>query len=134
VAEWLRIAAGPGVGQVPPSLLADTLEALIAALYLDAGLEVARTFVLKHWASRLEAAGEPRRDAKTSLQEWAQARSLDLPVYTLAATSGPDHAPRFEVRVEVQGYPPQSGEGASKRAAEQTAAAGLLERLREGSA
>jgi ribonuclease-3 len=133
VPAWLRARAGQAGTQIPPSLLADTLESLIAGLYLDGGLEVARTFVLRQWESRLEAVGGPRRDAKTALQEWAQARGLALPAYRRVATTGPDHAPYFAVEVLLPGHLPQSGEGPSKRMAEQAAAAKLLETLQEGS-
>jgi ribonuclease-3 len=131
VEEWLRAGAEGEHGKVTTGLLSDTLEALIAALYLDGGMEVARGFVLRHWSARLEIAGGPRRDAKTALQEWAQARGMALPVYRLVETTGPDHAPFFAVQVEISGMPPEAGRGASKRAAEQVAAAALLERLEE---
>lgn len=131
LAGWLREAAGAPGATVTESLLADTLEALIGALYLDGGLAAAQAFVLRHWAERLERA-TPRRDAKTALQEWAQARGLALPAYRLVATHGPDHALDFAVEAAVGGEPPETGRGRSKRAAEQAAAARLLERLEGG--
>src|SRR5262249_14897030 len=70
VEGWLRSNAAAVGGAVTATLLADTLEALIAALYLDGGLDVARSFILRHWSDRLASAGPPRRDAKTKLQEW----------------------------------------------------------------
>jgi len=75
---------------------------------------------------------EPPRDPKTALQEWAQARSLELPAYELVATSGPDHAPLFTVRVSVIGADPATATASSKRSAETRAAAMLLERLGDG--
>lgn len=107
---------------------ADVVEALIAALYLDGGLESARAFITKNWTARAASSESARRDAKTELQEWAHATSSVTPHYTVTDRSGPDHDPRFTVRVEIQGIKPESGEGRSKRAAEQDAATKLLER------
>jgi ribonuclease-3 len=76
----------------------------------------------------MAASGQDLRDAKTALQEWAQARGLATPRYQLVARSGPDHAPFFEVVVEVQGFAAAPGSGASKRVAEQAAAAAFLAR------
>jgi ribonuclease III len=134
VERWLRARAGAVDGQVTTTLLADTLEALIAALYLDGGIETARGFVMRYWGDRFDAGGQPRRDAKTALQEWAQARGLALPSYRLVATSGPDHAPQFAVEVGLAGVAAESGSGPSKRIAEQEAAGRLLARLVESPA
>ncbi len=112
------------------SVLADICEALIGALYLDGGLEVARLFVERYWLSRLEGMKRPPRDAKTELQEWAQSRKLGLPKYTEVSRSGPDHAPEFEVKVMIADIAPVVASGSSKRAAEQAAAEAML--LREG--
>lgn len=107
------------------TVLADALEAAIGALYLDGGLEVARSFVRRAWKDALAAQLDPPKDAKTALQEWAQARGLDLPQYVVAARDGPPHDPRFKVTVTVAG---QTGTGlaGNKRAAEQAAASALL--------
>lgn len=129
VGNWLREGAGGADVPVTPAVIADTVEALIAAIYLDGGLEAAECFVRRNWASMLDQAPRPLLDSKTALQEWAQARSLPLPSYRLVATEGPDHAPRFEVEVVVGGMPPAGGKGASKRVAEQNAAEGLLRQL-----
>ncbi|ODR89147.1 ribonuclease III [Sinorhizobium alkalisoli] len=107
---------------------ADVVESLIAAIYLDGGLEAARRFVLKHWTDRAESADGARRDAKTELQEWAHARFGVAPKYRTDDRSGPDHDPRFTVTVEVAGLAPETGMDRSKRAAEQIAAMRLLER------
>src|SRR5260370_42548194 len=82
-------------------------------------------------AEAFSALSADMRDAKTALQEWAQSRKGNsaAPAYRLAARDGPDHAPRFVVEVSVNGEPPQSGEGGSKREAEQDAAQKLLTRL-----
>lgn len=107
---------------------ADVVESLIAAIYLDAGLEAARTFVLRFWAERAAGEDAGRRDAKTELQEWAHAKFAATPVYRIADRSGPDHDPRFTVTVEVGNLAPETGVDRSKRAAEQVAATRLLER------
>lgn len=107
---------------------ADVVESLIAALYLDGGLEVARSFILKYWEGRAVRADGARRDAKTELQEWAHAKFGVTPVYRVEERSGPDHDPRFTVTVEVAGAAPEIGIDRSKRAAEQVAATRLLER------
>lgn len=116
-----------GNGRVNPSILADALEALIGALYLDGGLEPAERFVRAQWEPHVSGMGQPPRDAKTALQEWAQGRGLNLPIYTLVDTSGPAHAPRFEVRVTLADFRPMVASASSKRQAEQAAAKALLD-------
>ncbi|MGE7370004.1 ribonuclease III [Neorhizobium sp. NPDC001467] len=107
---------------------ADVVESLIAALYLDGGLEAARGFIERNWAERANSADAARRDAKTELQEWAHAKFALTPVYRINDRSGPDHDPRFTVTVEVNGVAPETGVDRSKRAAEQVAATKMLER------
>jgi ribonuclease III len=114
------------------SILADIMEAVLAALYLDGGLEVARRFILKHWNPLLEADLEPPSDPKTDLQEWTQGRRLGLPIYTVLSQDGPPHAPEFTMSVAVAEVPPRTATGRSKRHAEQAAAALLLEDLIAG--
>jgi ribonuclease-3 len=111
-------------------VLGDACEALIAALYLDGGLETARNFVLTFWAPQFERdLRRPDKDPKTQLQEWAMARSLPLPAYETVRQDGPSHAPRFTVEVHVQGVAPGRGEAGSKREAEKLAAQALLDRV-----
>lgn len=108
-------------------VLGDACEALIAALYIDAGLEAARGFVLMAWTKAFSELDTPRlKDSKTLLQEWAMARGLPVPRYEVVATSGPAHAPRFTIEVQLQGYPPERAEGGSKREAEKAAAELML--------
>ena len=116
-------------GRDNPNLLSDTLEALLAALYLDGGLSAARGFAEPLWTPLIEEAKEPPKDAKTALQERTQALRLGLPVYALQDRQGPDHSPIFVVSVTVAGHGPTLGQGNSKRMAEQQAAASLLEAL-----
>lgn len=111
------------------AILADIFEALLGAVYLDGGLDPVREIVERHFGAALNAAVRPPLDAKTGLQEWAQARGRKLPVYELAGREGPDHAPVFTVSVSVEGGDAAEGGGPSKRAAEQEAAARLLARL-----
>lgn len=127
VADFLEIAPGEsraGV-RVRDNAVADALEALLGALYLDAGLAPARALVRRWWARAVAADRAPPKDAKTALQEWAQAQGLGLPSYVLAASSGPSHAPLFRVRVTA-GDAQAEGEGRTRRGAEQDAAAKLL--------
>ena len=112
-----------------PGILADVLEAVIAAIYLDGGFAAATAFIERFWEPLIAEMEAPPSDAKTELQEWAQARGLPLPAYELIATSGPDHAPHFTVSVRVSGQEEASATASSKRAAETAAAAALLERL-----
>jgi ribonuclease-3 len=112
-----------------PRVLADVCEAVIAALYLDGGLGVATRFVERWWEPRLAALGAPPRDPKTALQEWAQARGLPLPSYKSVPGDGPAHRRLFTVTVRVEGLPPASAIGSSKRAAETAAAAAALAAL-----
>jgi len=107
---------------------ADVVESLIAAIYLDGGLEAARGFILRYWEPRAARADAARRDAKTELQEWAHARFGATPAYRVDDRDGPDHDPRFTVTVEVPGVRPETGVDRSKRAAEQVAASKMLER------
>ena len=109
-----------------PAILADGLEAMIAAIYLDGGLEPARTFVLTHWQPLVADDSAPPSDPKTALQEWALARGLPLPTYRVVKAEGPPHSPRFEVTVTIEGVAPAAGEGRSKRVAEKNAAGALL--------
>jgi ribonuclease-3 len=118
-------------GRAKPAILSGVCEAVIAALYLDGGMEAARNFVERYWTAMFEELSHDMRDAKTRLQEWAQARGKDsaAPVYTLKERAGPDHAPRFVVEAQVAGFEPVTGEGGSKRQAEQDAATKLLTKV-----
>lgn len=122
-------AGGQEGGRDLNSNLEDVCEALMGALYLDGGFDVARQFVLAHWEPLARALGEPPKDAKTALQEWAQGRGLPLPQYRVLETTGPAHAPQFTVEVSVEGGEPAVAKASSKRQAEQLAAGALMERL-----
>ncbi len=127
--DHVKVAPGQRADEADTAVLPDALEALIGALYLDGGLEAARKFVTAQWEPLLKTALTPPKDAKTALQEWAQARGLPLPIYDVVTESGPAHAPHFEMTATLQGYPPAKGEGRTKRLATQAAAAALLATL-----
>jgi len=116
-------------GRRKTALLGDAMEAVIAAVYMDAGFEAARAVVLRLWGGRVAGVAEDARDAKTALQEWAQARGMAPPVYSEVARSGPDHAPVFRVAAELSDGTLAEPEGRVKRQAEQAAARALLDRL-----
>lgn len=117
-------------GAAKPAILGDACEAVMAAIYLDGGLEPARAFFVRFWQDRIETLEEVPQDPKSALQEWVQGRTKETPRYTVLDRSGPDHAPVFVVEVSVPGLPVLQGSGPSKRAAEQAAATALL--VREG--
>ena len=121
--------AGSG-GRHKKTILANACEAVLGAVFSDAGYEAAREIVWRTWAPYMAALNDAAADAKSVLQEWAQGRQLPLPSYIEVAREGPDHAPRFTAEVRVEGVAPERGEGANKRQAEQAAALAML--LREG--
>lgn len=111
------------------NILADVMEALIGAAYLDAGLPACQSIIAALWKEILHTMAEPPQDPKTALQEWAQARALGLPEYVLEGRSGPDHAPAFRVSVRIEGFEAAEAEGPSRRAAEKAAAIMLLKKI-----
>lgn len=117
-------------GRRKEALLADAMEAVLAAIYLDAGLEAARTVILRLWAERLKNVDQDARDAKTALQEWAQGNGMTPPRYVQTARTGPDHAPEFEITVRLDDgrEAVATGKG-TKRSIEQAAAQALLDRI-----
>lgn len=128
--EAIRLGGGEAQsgGRKKAAILGDVCEAVIGALYLDGGLDAARTFIETNWKERMLAWHGPLRDAKTALQEWVQGRGLPTPVYTVIERTGPDHAPSFTVEVTVDAIDAGRGEGRTKRDAEQLAAASVLRR------
>ena len=116
-------------GPTKNSLLADTCEALIAAIYCDGGLVPARRIVEHFWTPHLSQDPHPIKDAKTALQEWSQANGNTLPRYQTIKQSGPDHKPFFCVEVRIGESSSAEGKGYSKRSAEQAAAAKLLTQM-----
>lgn len=131
--EALRLGGGASKLGVRRSdrMLGDACEALIAALYIDGGLELARRFILAEWAEGFAGAGQTTADPKTALQHWALARGLPLPTYEVASQKGPAHKPVFVIEATVQGYPPERASGRNKQEASRDAAAALLNKLGE---
>jgi ribonuclease-3 len=132
VGPCLHLGAGEARsgGRRNRTILADVCESMIGAVFLDGGYEAAKALVARAFAERLHASGQPVRDPKTALQEWAQGRGLPAPTYDVVERSGPDHAPVFRIAARIDAIETALGEGPSKRAAEQDAAQNLL--LREG--
>lgn len=116
-------------GRRKNAILGDAMEAVLAAIYLDGGLDAARKVILQHWGDKLINVEAQARDAKTALQEWVQARGEPPPRYVEIARDGPDHAPRFTIAARLASGAEAHAEGGSKREAEQAAANLLLKRL-----
>jgi ribonuclease-3 len=116
-------------GRRKQALLADALEAVIAAVYLDGGYAAARSVILIHWGDRIDQVAEDARDAKTALQEWAQARRLEPPEYREVSRDGPDHAPVFKIEARLSTGEVEQASAPTKRQAEQVAAKTLLDRM-----
>jgi ribonuclease-3 len=111
------------------ALLGDAMEAVIAAVYLDAGLDAAEALILRLWGDRVRTVESDARDAKTALQEWAQARGQVPPRYVEIGRTGPDHAPIFTIAVQLDSGHEAEATAGSKRLAEQMAAQRLLDRV-----
>ncbi|MEP1354701.1 MAG: ribonuclease III [Tateyamaria sp.] len=118
-------------GRRKQALLGDAVEAVIAAVYLDAGFDAARGLILRLWGARITRVEEDARDAKTALQEWAQARGLAPPTYVETARTGPDHAPVFTIAAQLDGGQTATATAGSKRDAQQAAAKALLAQLEQ---
>lgn len=136
IADHLILAkseSGSG-GRRKIAITSGACEAVIAALYLDGGIEAVRVFIDRYWTDAFAALNNEMRDPKTRLQEWAQSRGAKAgpPVYTIIGREGPDHAPVFQVQVRVIGKEPQTGSGTSKREAEQDAARKMLTSVGKG--
>ncbi|MGH6814156.1 MAG: ribonuclease III [Hyphomicrobiaceae bacterium] len=115
-------------GRGKDTILADAMEAVLGAIFLEGGFEKASAVVRKLWQAHVERLPQNSADAKSALQEWSQERGWSLPRYKVAARSGPDHAPIFSAEVHTGGKEPVRGEGPSKRTAEQAAARAFLTR------
>ncbi len=118
-------------GRRKDALLGDGMEAVIAAIYKDGGFEVAKKIIINFWGDRIKNVKGDARDAKTMLQEWAQARGQNPPNYEVMSRSGPDHAPDFLVKVILDSGETSEALAGSKRQAEQMAAKALLQKIGE---
>lgn len=111
------------------NVLGDVCEALIGALYLDAGIEAADAFVRRAWAPHMALDARAPKHPKSALQEWANGRGLRSPEYEVVDRSGPQHAPVFRVRVTVRGHEPVEADGTNKQEAETAAAQAMLDKV-----
>jgi ribonuclease-3 len=129
--DALRLAGGESKrgGREQATILADAVEALLAALYLDAGLETARAVFADIWSEAFEAvAGAGAANPKSELQEWAASRKLPAPAYAVLGRAGPDHAPIFTIELTLGELEPVRAQGRSRQDAEKAAAQAMLER------
>lgn len=117
-------------GDKNENILGDALEALLGALYLDAGFAACRQLIEKLWHGRFDTTIAPPSHPKTALQEWAQGAGLPLPTYKIIGQSGPDHAPVFTVELNVKGYDPLKADGRSRQVAEKEAARIFMEKIK----
>lgn len=116
-------------GRKKTAILGDAMEAIIAAVYLDAGFDTVEKLILRLWDERINLAKEDARDPKTTLQEWAQANKMPPPKYVEIGRTGPDHAPVFEIEAQLSSGVSAKASAASKRQAQQMAAAILLKQV-----
>jgi ribonuclease III len=131
--EWglenhVRLGESERQSGAKDAILADICESVIGAVFLDGGYAAAKEVVARAFAPRMRAPRRPLRDPKTALQEWAQARGLETPLYRETGRTGPHHAPEFTVEVVVKGFAAEAARGGSKRNAEQAAASAFLTR------
>lgn len=117
-----------GARKTGSNYLADAVEALVAAIYLDGGMDAARAFVLRRWEPLARRTVEMPTNPKGELQEWVAKSSEARPAYVIDSREGPDHQPMFTVTLRVDGFEPATGKGNSRRAAEEAAAAAFLVR------
>lgn len=131
VGPAMRLSPGEAKqgGRRREGVLGDAMEAILAAVWFDGGVEAARAVFDRAWASELAA--PPKRaltNPKSALQEWALGQGRALPTYRIVSRTGSDHAPTFTVEVNVAGYEPLTAQGRSRQDAEKAAAIGLLQR------
>ncbi|MBA3511409.1 ribonuclease III [Sphingomonas sp.] len=129
--DYLRLGkqAWDDGGSQSDNILGDVTEGLIGALYLEGGVNAARSFIRRAWAPIVDSQSSAPRHPKSLLHEWAEGHGRKPPTYKVIERTGPPHAPRFTVRASVKGYGEADGEGSSKHEAETAAATALLEQL-----
>ncbi len=113
-------------GRINENIIADIVESMLGAIYIDGGYDVAQRIILKLWGDTITTLEKAPQDPKTELQEWVQARTIDLPIYEVIKKSGPDHAPIFTVELTIKGFKSIKAEGPSRRQAEKTVAENML--------
>ncbi|NQZ14624.1 MAG: ribonuclease III [Alphaproteobacteria bacterium] len=117
-------------GSQNENIIADVVESLLGAIFIDGGYDLVQEVILRLWGDNIETLKQAPQDPKTELQEWAQARQLPLPVYEIISKSGPDHAPVFTIQLSVEGFDSITDEGPSRRQTEKTAARKMLKKLK----
>jgi ribonuclease-3 len=127
-ASSAELASG---GNKQDNLLADCMEAIIGAIFIDKGYVPCQEVITSLWGDRIYTLSQPPVDSKTALQEWAQARGLPIPTYEIIERSGPDHAPQFKIRVSLQGIGPMEASAGTRRAAEKQVAQVMLDSLQD---
>lgn len=128
IASSAELASG---GNKQDNLLADCMEAIIGAIFIDKGYVPCQEVITSLWGDKIYTLSQPPVDSKTALQEWAQARGLPIPVYEITERSGPDHAPIFKIKVTLKDIEPMESTGASRRVAEKNVAQLMLDSLLE---
>ena len=128
LASFISVQNGMALAE-NDSVIADAVESLIAAHYLDGGIDVARAFILEHWALDTAEPAGTDKDAKSRLQELVMKQKLALPTYVLISKSGPDHAPEMTYEVHVDGYKSTLATASNRKLAEQKAAALMVEQI-----
>lgn len=128
IASSAELSSG---GNKQNNLLADCMEAIIGAIFLDKDYAACQEVITALWGDMIYTLSQPPVDSKTALQEWAQARALPVPTYDIISRDGPDHAPQFTVRVTVEGYEPMEAIGNSRRTTEKLVAQIMLEKLEQ---
>ena len=118
-------------GHKNENIIADVVESVLGALYIDGGYDVVYEVILRLWGDNIEILEKAPQDPKTELQEWVQARGLNLPKYEVVGRDGPDHAPEFTVELSIEGYPSITDQGTSRRQTEKTVARRMLKILKK---
>jgi ribonuclease-3 len=131
IAEFIQTQPGMDILQ-NDNVMADVVESLIASIYLDGGLKAAENFLLSNWPLVTGIPANCEKDSKSLLQEWCLKHGLGLPIYQQLSKSGPDHTPVMTYGVMVEGSPPLTATGGSRKFCEQKAAAALLAHLQVG--
>ena len=130
LADYIQSQVGLDIAN-NDGVMADVVESIMAAIYLDAGLDAAKTFLERHWPLNGNSVSRHEKDPKSCLQEWSLQRGLGLPKYRQVSKNGPDHAPQMTYEVKIEGHDAISATAGSRKIAEQTAAATLLNQLQE---
>lgn len=119
------------LNNVSDKVLSDFIEAIVGSLYLDSGIEVVRTLIIDLWREEIEKNKDLKRDAKSILQEWTQAKGLGLPIYRVIKKKGADHYPTFEIELKVKNFNTILGKGKSLQVAQKKTAESFISKYIE---